>query len=89
MQPEKTYAKKKWNKPVLSVEEQNQQIRDAAVEIVKEANSNFSGARTVTKRAALAVVNRSLGKREGQAYSIRRLHALKDLNSYIQLAQTN
>jgi DNA polymerase III epsilon subunit-like protein/ADP-ribose pyrophosphatase YjhB (NUDIX family) len=89
MQPEKTYAKKKWNKPVLSIEEQNQQIRDAAVEIVKEANSNFSGARTVTKRAALAVVNRSLGKREGQAYSIRRLHALKDLNSYIQLAQTN
>lgn len=89
MQPEKNYAKKKWNKPVLSIEEQNQQIRDAAFEIVTEANSKFSGARTVTKRAAFAVVNRSLAKREGQAYSIRRLHALKDLNSYIKLAQTN
>ncbi len=82
-------AKSKIQVPVISYEAQNQRIIDAGLELVKEANSKFSGSRIVTRRAALAVLNRSLTKYEGESYSLRRIRSIKELNNYIQLAQYN
>lgn len=82
-------AKSKVQVPVISYEAQNQRIIDAGLELVKEANSKFSGSRIVTRRAALAVLNRSLSKYEGESYSLRRIRSIKELNNYIQLAQHN
>ena len=82
-------AKSKVKVPVLSYEEQNKRIIDAGLELVKDSNANFSGSRIITRRAALAVLNRSLAKYEGESYSLRRIRSIKELNNYIKLAQHN
>jgi DNA polymerase III epsilon subunit-like protein/ADP-ribose pyrophosphatase YjhB (NUDIX family) len=79
-------------KPALrlsSIEEQTQKINAAALELVGRANAEFSGTRTVTKKAALTVVSRSLAKNESDAFSIRKHKALTELSHYITLAQSN
>jgi hypothetical protein len=74
---------------VLSFEEQNERIYDAAHEMLSEANRDFAGTRRITKRACNSVVARSIKKNTDQSYTIRRLRALKELGHYIQLAQHN
>ena len=79
-------------KPALrlsSIEEQTQKINAAALELVDRANAEFSGTRTVTKKAALTVVSRSLAKNESDAFSVRKHKALTELSHYITLAQSN
>lgn len=74
---------------VLSFEEQNERILEAAHDMLSEANRNFSGTRRITTRACDSVVGRSIKKYANQTYTIRRLRALKELGHYIQLAQHN
>ena len=79
-------------KPALrlsSIEEQTQKINAAALELVEKANAEFSGTRTVTKKAALTVISRSLAKNESDAFSVRKHKALTELSHYITLAQSN
>lgn len=73
----------------LSVAEQNERIIDAGYDLVRSANDKFSGSRTITRRAAKSVMARSLSKYENETYSMRRMRTLRELNSYIQLAQNN
>ena len=72
-----------------SIEEQTQKINAAALDIVDKANAEFSGTRTITKKAALTVISRSLAKNESEAFSIRKHKALTELSHYIALAQSN
>ena len=72
-----------------SIEEQNKNISEEALSHVDAANQNFSGTRTVTRGAALKVVERALEKTEGQTFSVRRHRVLSDLSHYIVLAQRN
>lgn len=79
-------------KPALrlsSIEEQTQKINAAGLELVEKANAEFSGTRTVTKKAALTVIARSLAKNESDTFSVRKHKALTELSHYITLAQSN
>jgi len=80
-------AKKKVK--TLSLEQQNERILEAGFDIVKSANTKFSGSRLITRRAAKSVMTRCLSKYENETYSLRRMRTLKELNGYIQLAQYN
>ena len=76
-------------KNLSTVEEQTQKIKDAALAVVAEANSEFSGTRLVTTRAALTIVERSLAKNEAEPFSVRKHRAITELSQYITLAQHN
>lgn len=64
-------------------------LRDAVVDILEEVNQNTSVSRRVTKRSAFTVVLRSLQKTKNLPFSLREHMALKELSSYITLAQSN
>jgi DNA polymerase III epsilon subunit-like protein len=76
-------------KNLSTLEEQTQKIKDAALALVKEANTEFTGTRLVTARAALTIVDRSLANNETEAFSVRKHRALTELSQYITLAQHN
>ena len=64
-------------------------IRDLALSIVEEANFSAQRTRRVTKKAAFTVVLRSLQQSHDMPFSLREHLAIKELNHYISLAQTN
>lgn len=64
-------------------------IRDLALSIVEEANFSAQPTRRVTKKAAFTVVLRSLQQSHDMPFSLREHLAIKELNHYINLAQTN
>jgi DNA polymerase III epsilon subunit-like protein len=76
-------------KNLSTLEEQTQKIKDAALAVVAESNSEFSGTRLVTTRAALTIVERSLAKNETELFSVRKHRAITELSQYITLAQHN
>jgi DNA polymerase III epsilon subunit-like protein len=76
-------------KNLTTLEEQTQKIKSAGLSLVAEANSTFSGTRSVTKGIALKVVERSLARTEGETYSIRKHQALTELTHFISLLQHN
>jgi len=76
-------------KNLSTIEEQTQKIKDAALALVKEANTEFTGTRLVTARAALTIVDRSIAKNEAEPFSVRKHRALTELSQYVTLAQQN
>jgi DNA polymerase III epsilon subunit-like protein len=76
-------------KNLSTIEEQTQKIKDAALALIKDANSEFTGTRTVTHRAAVTIVERSIAKNESEPFSVRKHRALTELSQYITLAQQN
>jgi DNA polymerase III subunit epsilon len=76
-------------KNLSTLEEQTQKIKDAGLALVKQANSEFSGTRLVTHKAAITVIERSLVKNETEPFSVRKHRAITELSQYITLAQHN
>ena len=76
-------------KNLSTIEEQTQKIKDAALALIKDANSEFTGTRTVTHRAAITIIERSIAKNESEPFSVRKHRALTELSQYITLAQQN
>ena len=76
-------------KNLSTIEEQTQKIKDAALALVKDANSEFTGTRIVTHKAAVTIVERSIAKNESEPFSVRKHRALTELSQYITLAQHN
>jgi hypothetical protein len=68
---------------------QARRIRDAAISMVEEANLSITPARRVTKKSAFTVVLRSLEKTRSLPFSLRQHMALKELSTFINLAQSN
>ena len=69
--------------------EQNRKIEEEALALVASANEGVRGTRTVTKRAVLTVVKRSIYENKFQTFSVRKHRALADVSAYISLAQKN
>jgi DNA polymerase III epsilon subunit-like protein len=76
-------------KTLSTMEEQTQKIEEAALALVKEANTEFTGTRRVTDGAALEIVARSIFKNAEEPFSIRKHRALTELSHFITLAQHN
>lgn len=72
---------------LLSLEEQNHNIINDVLSAASESNTNFSGTRTVTPKAARAIALRSLEKNSDESYSVRRHRALAELSSYTAMLQ--
>jgi len=68
---------------------QAMRLRDSVLQILEEVNQNTSVSRRVTKRSAFTVVLRSLQQTRDLPFSLREHMALKELSSYINLAQSN
>jgi DNA polymerase III epsilon subunit-like protein len=64
-------------------------IRESALSVVEQANSNANASRRITKKAAFTVVLRSLQATRHLPFSLREHMALKELTQYINLAQNN
>ena len=69
--------------------DQARRIRDAALSMVEEANLSITPTRRITKKSAFTVVLRSLEKTRNLPFSLRQHMALKELSTFINLAQSN
>jgi len=76
-------------KTQTSIEEQTRMINQAALALAAQANSEFSGTRTITNGVARTIVSRSLEKTADSPYSIRKHQALTELTHFISLLQHN
>ncbi len=64
-------------------------IRESALSVIEQANTNANTSRRITKKAAFTVVLRSLQATRHLPFSLREHMALKELTQYINLAQNN
>ena len=68
---------------------QIKKINQHVLDFVEKENAGHRGIRVVPLGTALEVARRSLVKTEGQAFSVRRFHAMSDVSDYITLVQRN
>ena len=72
-----------------SVKHQVALLQVQARSIIDEANASMLAERQVHLKSALAVVKRSLNSTRSLAFEVREFHALRELSSFITLAQKN
>jgi DNA polymerase III epsilon subunit-like protein/8-oxo-dGTP pyrophosphatase MutT (NUDIX family) len=72
-----------------SVKHQVALLRVQARSIIDEANASMPAERQVHLKSALAVVKRSLNTTRSLAFEVREFQALRELSSFITLAQKN